>query len=73
MGRFYQTSDAKFIDNKMFEAPHQLMAQVLQNKDKEIDTEVNGLKANLDKLKLQGLKQDDPAVKKLISESRSLK
>lgn len=68
MGRFYQTSDAKFVDNKMFEAPHQLMAQVLQNKDKEIDTEVDGLKANLDKLKLQGLKQDDPAVKKLISE-----
>jgi hypothetical protein len=66
MGRFYQTSDAKFVDNKMFEAPHQLMAQVLQNKDKEIDTEITSATAYLDKLKADVLTQDSPELQQEI-------
>lgn len=66
MGRFYQTSDAKFVDDKMFEAPHQLMAQVLQNKDKEIDTEITSATAYLDKLKADVLTQDSPELQQEI-------
>lgn len=68
MGRFYQTTEAKYVDNKMFEAPHQLMAQVLQNKDKEIDTEISSANAYLDKLKAEVLIQDSPQLQEKIKE-----
>lgn len=66
MGRFYQTSAGQFVDNKMFEAPHQLMAQVIQGKDKAIDTEIGSATAYLDKLKADVLKQDSPELQQEI-------
>lgn len=71
MGRFYQTSAGQFVDNKMFEAPHQLMAQVIQGKDKAIDTEISSATAYLDKLKADVLKQDSPELQQSIKDYES--
>lgn len=71
MGRFYQTSEGQFVDNKMFEAPHALMAQVIQGKDRAIDTEVNTATAYLDKLKADVLKQDSPELQQEIKNYES--
>lgn len=66
MGRFYQTAEPTFVDNKMFEAPHELMAQVLMGKDKAIDTEISNAASLYDKLTADVLKQDTPRAREII-------
>jgi hypothetical protein len=66
MGRFYETSQPHFIDNKMYEAPAELMAKVLMNKEKAVDDTISGAEAYLEKLKAEALLQDTPRLQEKI-------
>lgn len=66
MGRFYQTAEPTFVDDAMFKAPHELMGQVLQQKEKQVDDEIASAVTMLDKLQAEGLKADQPRLKEII-------
>lgn len=66
MGRFYETSQPHFIDNKMYEAPAELMANVLMNKEKAVDETISSAVSFLDKLKAEALTQDTPRLQEKI-------
>ena len=66
MGRFYQTAEPTFVDNKMFEAPHELMRQVLLGKDKAIDDKISDAVSFYDKLTADVLQQDTPRAKEIV-------
>jgi len=66
MGRFYETSQPHFIDNKMYEAPAELMSNVLMNKEKAVDDTISSAVSFLDKLKAEALTQDTPRLQEKI-------
>lgn len=66
MGRFYESTAGQFVDDKMFQAPAQLMQNVLLGKDKAIDTEISTAVSLYDKLKADVLQQDNPRAKEII-------
>lgn len=68
MGRFYETSQPHFIDNKMYEAPAELMAKVLMNKEKAVDDTIDSAEAYLEKLKAEALTQDTSALQQRIKD-----
>ena len=68
MGRFYETSQPHFIDNKMYEAPAELMAKVLMNKEKAVDDTIDSAEAYLEKLKAEALIQDTPTLQQRIKD-----
>jgi hypothetical protein len=68
MGRFYETSQPHFIDNKMYQAPAELMANVLMNKEKAVDDTIASANSYLEKLKAESLIQDTPALQKRIAD-----
>lgn len=67
MARFYQTSEPAFVDNKINKLPWEMMAGVLQTKDKAVNDSINSAELYLDKLKAQGLKPDEPRLREIIS------
>lgn len=71
MGRFYESTAARYVDDKMFQAPSQLMAEAMQAKDAMIDKEVDTVEAYDKLLKLQALDVDNPRANQLISEYHS--
>lgn len=68
MGRFYQTASPQFVDDKMFQLPVDLMGQVIQAKDKAVDTEITSAVNLFDKLKADVYESDLPRAKQIISE-----
>lgn len=66
MGRFYQTAEPTFVDDAMFKAPHELQAQLLERKEKQVDDEIASAVTMLDKLQAEGLKADQPRLKEII-------
>jgi hypothetical protein len=68
MGRFYETSQPHFIDNKMYQAPAELMANVIMNKEKAVDDTIASANSYLEKLKAESLIQDTPALQKRIAD-----
>jgi hypothetical protein len=62
MGRFYKTAKSIFLDDKMFQLPAELMANVIQKQDSNIDENLGKIDAFNDTLKIENLKTDDPAV-----------
>lgn len=67
MARWYQTAQANFVDDKMFQLPWQLMAQTIQAKDKAVDETIASSVSLLDKLQAQGLSADQPRLKEIMS------
>ena len=68
MGQFYKGTEAAFIDDKMYKAPYELMAQVIDKKDKAIDDTIGKYQGYLDKLQADVLEQDSPELRKTIAE-----
>lgn len=66
MGQFYESTAGRFVDDKMFQAPHQLMQAIIQNKDKAVDTEIASAVSLYDKLSADVLQQDNPRAKEVI-------
>lgn len=66
MGQSYKGAEATFIDNAMFKLPYELMAQVIEKKDKGVQQDLDAAVALKDKLKAQALKVDQPALKQKI-------
>lgn len=66
MGQSYKGAEASFIDDAMFKLPYELMAQVIEKKDKAVQTEIDSAMILKDKLKAQALKVDQPALKQKI-------
>lgn len=66
MGQSYKGAEASFIDNAMFKLPYELMAQVIEKKDKAVQQDLDSAIALKDKLKAQALKVDQPALKQKI-------
>lgn len=66
MGQFYQGADIKFLDDAMYQAPYELMGNLLAKKDKEVgdtisaNTELNGLIE-----KIASLQPDDIRAKEI--------
>ena len=71
MGRFYESTAANFVDDKMFQAPHQLMAQAMMNKDAQIDKQVEKVEAYDPLLQIKGLDADTARGRQLIAEYHS--
>ena len=71
MGRFYKTVRGEFLENKMYQPPIKLMAQVIANTDKQIMTNETALASLYDKLQAQGLAVDNPRLQEIISGYRS--
>ena len=67
MGRFYQTSQANFIADKMMELPTDLMAKVITNTDTNIDGAIAEGTSLYGKLEAKGLLQDNPRLQQLLS------
>tara|TARA_R100001377_G_scaffold85310_1_gene71534 strand:- start:73003 stop:75327 length:2325 start_codon:yes stop_codon:yes gene_type:complete len=40
MGRFYQTSEGKFVDNNMYQMPYELAGEVIGNAEQRVDEQV---------------------------------
>ncbi|TXG82190.1 MAG: hypothetical protein E6R13_05370 [Spirochaetes bacterium] len=70
MGQFYRGTEATFLDDAMYKAPHELMGQAIAKKDKEIGDTVNSLTAYYDKLTADTLEEDNPNARKIIEETR---
>lgn len=68
MGQFYRGTPAEFLDDKMYKAPYELMASVIDKKDKAIDDTIGQYQAYLDKLKADVLEQDSPELKATIQQ-----
>lgn len=71
MGRFYETTPGVFVDDKMYQAPHELMRAVVEGKDKAIDTEIDTANTFYDKLKADVLEQDNPRAREIIKNLQS--
>lgn len=68
MGQFYKGTGAEFLDDKMYKAPYELMASVIDKKDKAIDETIGKYQDYLDKLKADVLEQDSPELKATIQQ-----
>ena len=68
MGRFYESTAGRFIDDKMFEAPSQLMAQAIASKDKQVDSYIDKVDAFDPLLKIDALEQDTPRGREIIAQ-----
>jgi hypothetical protein len=68
MGQFYRGTPAEFLDNKMFQAPYELMASIIDKKDKAVDDNISTLTAYSDKLKADVLEEDSPGTRAKIQE-----
>jgi hypothetical protein len=66
MGQFYRGTEATFLDNKMYEAPYELMGQALAKKDKEVEETAKAKDALSAMLEAQGLKKDEPKLKEIL-------
>jgi len=66
MGQFYKGAEATFIDDAMFKLPYELMGNVIDKKDKEIQTDIDERTALADLLKAQGLKPDEPRLQQIM-------
>lgn len=66
MGQFYKGSEISFLDDAMYEAPYELMGNLIDKKDKQIQGDIDTSTALLDKLKAQALKVDEPALNNII-------
>lgn len=71
MARFYKTAEADFLQDKMYQPPIELMAQVLTNVDKQIATQEGNLLSLNDKLVAKGLDVDNPRLQEIISGFKS--
>lgn len=71
MARFYKTAKGEFVENKMYQPPIELMAQVIGNADKQIMTNESALASLYDKLNAQGLSVDNPRLQEIIGGYRS--
>lgn len=68
MGQFYKGTEAQFLDDKMYKAPYELMASVIDKKDKAIDDTIGQYQGYLDKLKADVLEQDSPELRATIQQ-----
>jgi len=68
MGQFYKGTPAEFLDDKMYKAPYELMASVIDKKDKAIDDTIGQYQGYLDKLKADVLEQDSPELRATIQQ-----
>jgi hypothetical protein len=66
MGQFYKGTEATFLDDKMYEAPYELMGQALAKKDKEVETAAKAKDELSALLEAKGLKADDPRLQEII-------
>lgn len=71
MARFYKTSTPTFIDDKMFQLPYQMMGQVMQAKDKAVDSEITAAVDLFGKLKANVYESDLPRAKQIIQEKEA--
>lgn len=71
MARFYKTAKADFIQNKMYQPPIELMAQVIGNADKQILANETANLSLYDKLNAQGLAADNPRLQEIIGGYKS--
>ena len=68
MGQFYKGAEATFIDDAMYKPPYELMAAVIDKKDKAIDDTILQYQGYLDKLKEDVLEQDSPELRATIQQ-----
>ena len=68
MGQFYKGTEATFIDDAMYKMPYELMAQVIDKKDKEVDDTLAKYDDQLALLKADVLEQDSPEARKKLLE-----
>lgn len=66
MGRFYKTSQAKYVQDKMFQPDLNVMAAVIGKVDKQIEDQSTSMVGLHDSLKAQGLKYDQPELQSII-------
>jgi len=71
MARFYKTSTPTFIDDKMFQLPYQMMGQVMQAKDKALDSEITAAVDLFGKLTAKVYESDLPRAKQIIQEKEA--
>lgn len=71
MGRFYKTARSIFVDDKMFQLPAELMANVIQRQDAGVDENLQNIDAFNETLKIENLKTDDPSVNKRLQEYKT--
>lgn len=71
MGRFYKTAKPQFIDDNIYSPPVELMAKVIGNADTQIKENETALLSLYDKLQAEGLKQDEPRLKEIITDYQS--
>ena len=65
MGQFYKGTGADFLDDAMFKLPYEMIAKVIDKKDKDVDDAVTSNNEIAALLKAQAMKIDDPALRKL--------
>lgn len=66
MGQFYKGADITFLDNAMYQAPAELMGQLIAKKDAEVEKAVEAKDALSAMLNAKGLKVDDPKLKEIL-------
>ena len=66
MGQFYKGTEATFLDDKMYEAPYELMGQALAKKDTEVEEAAKAKDALSAMLEAKGLKADDIRLQEII-------
>ena len=66
MGQFYKGADITFLDDAMFNAPSELMGQLIAKKDKEVEEAAKSNSELSALLEAKGLKVDDPRLQKII-------
>lgn len=68
MGQFYKGTEATFLDDAMYQAPHELVGTVIDKKDTEIQGDINQRTALGDLLKAQGLQPDEPRLQQILKQ-----
>lgn len=66
MGQFYKGADITFLDDAMYNAPSELMGQIIAKKDKEVEDTAKAKDELSALLDAKGLKADDPRLQEII-------
>ncbi len=66
MGQFYKGADITFLDDAMYNAPSELMGQLIAKKDAEVEKVVQAKDALSAMLNAKGLKVDEPKLKEIL-------
>lgn len=67
MAREYNTAEARFVEDKMYRPPIELMANVIKNVDNELEQKEAAIYSLADQLKAEALKVDEPRLREIIS------